>query len=209
MSGLFSRCPLPSKDPRFLHYHDSEWGLPVIDDQRIYEKVCLEGFQAGLSWSTILFRREHLRAAFDDFDPEAIASYKEADVTRLLGAKGMIRNRRKIEAAINNARRVRELRDEAGSLAAFFWQFEPPAEERPQHVTSEWLEQNPISPSSTRLAAALKSRGWQFVGPTGMYALMQALGLVNDHIEACSSRAHVDAARAALKRPTLKRPERC
>ena len=195
------RCALPSDDPRYVRYHDAEWGRPVTDDARIFEKVCLEGFQSGLSWATILYRREAFRDAFDGFDIDVVARYGARDVERLLGDARLVRNRRKIESAIGNARRARALRDEAGSLAAFFWSFEPPPRERPRRLTARWLRANPATPASGRLAAALKARGWTFVGPTTMYALMQALGLVDDHVEGCATRAEVEREREALVRP--------
>lgn len=195
------RCRLPATDALYRRYHDEEWGLPVADDDRLYEKVCLEGFQAGLAWRTILHKREAFREAFAGFDIDAVAHYDARSVDRLMTHAGIVRNRRKIEAAIHNARRARELRDEAGSLGAFFWQFEPGPGERPGAITPDWIECNPATAASTRLAAALKSRGWRFVGPTTMYALMQALGLVNDHLEGCEFRAQVEAARHAFARP--------
>ena len=195
------RCKQPSEDARYVRYHDEEWGRPVTDDTRLYEKVCLEGFQSGLSWATILYRREDFRAAFAGFDIDTVANFDSRDVERLMKDERIVRNRRKIESAINNAKRARQVRDETGSLAAFFWSFEPPPEERPERVTSEWVRANPVTPSSTRLAEALKSRGWSFVGPTTMYALMQALGLVNDHLEGCAVRAAIERERCALTRP--------
>ena len=196
------RCALPSDDARYVRYHDEEWGRPVVDDTRLYEKVCLEGFQSGLSWSTILYKREAFREAFAGFDIDTVANYDSRGLERLMRHEGIVRNRRKIEATIHNAERARALRDEAGSLAAFFWSFEPPPEERPDAVTLDWVRANPMTPASTRLAKALKSRGWRFVGPTTMYALMQALGLVNDHVEGCATRAEVEREREALHRPT-------
>jgi len=191
------RCALPSEDPRYRRYHDTEWGRPVDDDDRLYEKVCLEAFQTGLAWSTILYRREAFRAAFDGFEIDAVARYDAGDVERLLRDEGIVRNRRKIEATIHNARCARTLRDEAGSLAAFFWSFEPDEHERPTAVTQDWVRSNPVTPASARLARALKARGWTFVGPTTMYALMQALGLVNDHLEGCVTREEVERERRA------------
>jgi len=195
------RCALPADDPLYRVYHDEEWGLPVDDDDRLYEKVCLEGFQAGLSWRTILHKRAAFRDAFADFAIEAVADYDARDVERLMRDERIVRNRRKIEATIHNARRARELRDEAGSLAAFFWRHEPDEDERPGRVTLDWLRANPTTPSSTRLAEALKARGWRHVGPTTAYALMQALGFVNDHIEGCAFRDRVERARAGFVRP--------
>lgn len=195
------RCPLPTEDARFLDYHDNEWGRPVSDDRSLYEKVCLEGFQAGLSWSTILYRRPAFRAAFLDFDIDAVANFDAAEIDRLMADTGIIRNRRKISATIHNARRAIALRAEFGSLGRFFWSFEPAATHRPARVTHAWVQQNATTRASIELAKALKQRDWKFVGPTGMYALMQALGLVNDHIEGCCARAEVERARAGFKRP--------
>jgi len=202
VTDLLQRCSLPTQDPRFLAYHDTEWGRPVTSDSRLYEKVCLEGFQAGLSWSTILYRRKAFREAFSDFDIDRVAAYRESDKTRLLANAGVIRNRRKIESAIHNAGRAQRLRDEFGSLAAYFWSFEPDAQDRPAKITAQWLAANPSTPASTALARDLKSRGWTFVGPTTMYALMQACGLVNDHLHHCHAREPVERLRQALRRPT-------
>lgn len=189
------RCAIPSDDPLFLRYHDEEWGHPVADDDRLYEKVCLEGFQSGLSWQTILHKRDAFREAFDGFAIDAVASFDERRVEQLMDDARIVRNRRKIESAIHNARRAQALRREFGSLGRFFWQFEPPASERPPRITAAWLKANPITPASRRLAGALKARQWRFVGPTTAYALMQALGLVNDHIESCDFRERVERAR--------------
>lgn len=200
------RCVLPSDDPRYLRYHDAEWGRPVTDDTRLYEKVCLEGFQSGLSWSTILYRREAFRDAFAGFDIDTVAGFGPGDVERLVRDARLIRNRRKIEATIHNARRARALRDESGSLGAFFWSFEPAPHERPPRVSADWVRANPTTPASVRLAAALKARDWRFVGPTTMYALMQALGLVNDHVEGCAFRDAVERERLELARPAATAP---
>lgn len=193
-------CQLPAGDPLFQQYHDEEWGVPVTSERAIFEKVCLEGFQSGLSWRTILHRRTGFREAFDDFDMHRVAAYKESDIERLMQDERIIRNRRKILSAINNARRALELQQEAGSLASFFWQFEP-IDSRPDRVTLEWLAENPATPESTALARALKSRGWSFVGPTNLYALMQALGIVNDHVHGCPRRRVIRASRQILQRP--------
>jgi DNA-3-methyladenine glycosylase I len=186
------RCDWCAAAPEFFAYHDREWGFPVACDRRLFEKLCLEGFQSGLSWRTILAKRENFRAAFAGFDIDAVAAFGEADVARLLADPGIVRHRGKIEAAINNARRARELIAEAGSLAAFVWSFEAPAA-APQTVST--------SPASVALSKALKQRGWSFVGPTTVYAFMQAMGLVNDHLEDCVIHAEVAAARAAFARP--------
>ncbi|MDQ0315229.1 DNA-3-methyladenine glycosylase I [Amorphus orientalis] len=196
------RCPWHGNQPDYLAYHDQEWGRPVGDDRRLFEKIVLEGFQSGLSWLTILRKRENFRAAFAEFDFETVASFGDADVERLLGDAGIIRHRRKIESAINNARRARELVDAEGSLAAFLWRFEPLAAERPDRLDWESLRTLAQTERSTALSKELKRRGWSFVGPTTLYAFMQAVGLVNDHAEGCCVRAEVEAERQAFRRPT-------
>lgn len=196
------RCFWHGNLPDYLHYHDHEWGRPVADDRRLFEKLCLEGFQSGLSWLTILRKRENFRAGFDGFDFEKVADYGEKDVERLLADAGIVRHQGKIRSAINNARRARELAEEAGSLAAFFWKFEPGPGERPKAMDYATLRANPTTPVSTRISKDLKKRGWTFVGPTTIYAFMQAMGLVNDHIEGCVCRDEVEAERKRFKRPT-------
>jgi DNA-3-methyladenine glycosylase I len=196
-----TRCFWPGVLPEYIHYHDNEWGRPVTDDTRLFEKICLEGFQSGLSWLTILRKRENFREAFDGFDYHKIARYTDKDVERLLGNAGIIRHGGKINSAINNANRAIELVKETGSLAAYFWSFEPSAEERPAVVDYATLIANPTSATSIRLSKDLKKRGWSFVGPTTMYAHMQAMGLVNDHIEGCKCRQEVETIRASFKRP--------
>ena len=183
-------------------YHDTEWGVPVVDDVRLYEKMCLEGFQSGLSWLTILRKRENFRAAFSGFDFEAVACYGEADVERLLGDAGIVRHRGKIEATINNARAALDTIDAHGSLAAFFWSFEPAPADRPAVIDYEALRSMTKTAESTAMSKALRRLGWRFVGPTTCYALMQASGIVNDHLEDCHRRPVIEAARAALVRPT-------
>ena len=201
--GLFiaddgaARCRWCQASPAYQHYHDHEWGFPVGDDRRLFEKLCLEGFQAGLSWLTILNKREAFRAAFANFDAEPIARFKEADVARLLADAGIVRHRGKIESTINNAKRVLELRREFGSLAAYAWRFEPAPGSRPKRVTPAALKALTTSPESIAMSKDLKKRGWSFVGPTTVYAFMQAMGLVNDHLEGC----HVRARAAAAPRP--------
>lgn len=187
--------------PDYRRYHDKEWGRPVADDIRLFEKICLEGFQSGLSWLTILRKRDNFRAAFDGFDFRKIARYDEADVERLLSDAGIVRHRGKIVSTVNNARRAIELAEEFGSLAAFFWSFEPKDDERPDPVTWAAIVANPTTPTSIRLSKDLKKRGWTFVGPTTVYAFCQAMGLVNDHIEGCRCRAEVEDARKAFRRP--------
>ncbi len=176
-------------------YHDNEWGQPVTDDIRLFEKLCLEGFQAGLSWRTILAKREHFRAAFLGFDFDRLTAFGTADVERLMQDAGIVRHRGKIEAVLNNAHRAVELVAEAGSLAAFVWQFEPVACLAPVGGLRSVCEE------SVRLSAALKKRGWKFVGPTTMYAFMQAMGMVNDHFPGCMVRERVEEARQGLVRP--------
>jgi DNA-3-methyladenine glycosylase I len=190
-----SRCRWSGAAPEFLDYHDSEWGFPVDDDRRLFEKLSLEGFQSGLSWRTILAKRENFRAAFHGFDFDRVARFTQRDVDRLLKDEGIVRHRGKIEAVINNARRAKELVKEEGSLAAFLWRYEPDAEQlgKPQTVST--------SSESIALSKELKKRGWQFVGPTTVYAFMQAMGLVNDHGEDCVIRAKVERARKSFTRP--------
>lgn len=196
-----NRCFWHGNLPDYIHYHDHEWGRPVADDRRLFEKICLEGFQSGLSWLTILRKRENFREAFAGFDFGRVAEFTEADVERLLGNTGIVRHRGKIVSTINNARRARELADETGSLAAFFWKFEPAPQERPAVVDLAHLRANPTTAVSTRLSKDLKKRGWSFVGPTTVYAFMQAMGMVNDHIEGCACRAEVEAERIRFRRP--------
>jgi DNA-3-methyladenine glycosylase I len=187
-----SRCRWCAAAPEFLAYHDTEWGFPVDDDRRLFEKLSLEGFQSGLSWRTILAKRENFRAAFHGFDFDRIARFTERDVERLLKDAGIVRHRGKIEAVINNARRARELVKREGSLAAFIWRYAGP-QGKPQSAST--------SAESIALSKALKKQGWQFVGPTTVYAFMQAMGLVNDHAEECVIRSKVERARKSFKRP--------
>ena len=195
-------CFWVSDDPIYIAYHDEEWGRPVADDHRLFEKICLEGFQSGLSWLTILKKRENFRVAFDHFDFSKVANYGEDDVARLLGDAGIVRHQGKIRSTINNAARALELVEEAGSLAAFFWRYIPPAEERPARNTKEALMALAQTPTSKQLSKDLKKRGWSFVGPTTCYAFMQAMGLVNDHEESCFRYAEIEAERAAFQIPT-------
>jgi DNA-3-methyladenine glycosylase I len=195
------RCFWHGNLPDYLHYHDHEWGRPMANDTRLFEKICLEGFQSGLSWLTILRKRENFRDAFDGFEFDRVARFTDEDVERLLGNAGIIRHRGKIVSTINNARRARELADEAGSLAAWFWKFEPGPEERPAVVDLAHLKANPTTAVSVRISKELKKRGWSFVGPTTVYAFMQAMGLVNDHLEGCSCRTEVENERKRFKRP--------
>ncbi|MEZ5864360.1 MAG: DNA-3-methyladenine glycosylase I [Geminicoccaceae bacterium] len=197
-----SRCWWHGSDPLYLAYHDSEWGRPQADDRRLFEKLCLEGFQSGLSWLTILRKRENFRRAFAGFDPAVVARFGEADIQRLLLDAGIVRHRGKIASVINNAARALELQAEAGSLAAFFWRFEPAPGSRPARLDRATLAGLAQTAESKALARALKGRGWSFVGPTTLYAFMQATGMVNDHLEGCCVRAEVEAARAAFTRPS-------
>jgi DNA-3-methyladenine glycosylase I len=183
-----SRCWWCGTDPLYVRYHDDEWGRPVTTDRRLYEKVCLEGFQSGLSWLTILRKRDNFRAAFHDFDIDRVARFTTRDVERLLKNEGIIRHRGKIESTINNAKRARELRDEAGSLSAYFWRWQPDPSSRPRRITRDVLMTMATTPESTALSKDLRKRGWTFVGPTTIYAFMQAVGLVNDHVETCDFR---------------------
>ncbi len=197
-----ARCWWPGADALYLGYHDSEWGRPVADDNRLFEKLCLEGFQAGLSWITILRKRENFRAAFAGFDIEKVAKFGPREIERCLADSGIVRHRGKIESVINNAKRARELVDEAGSLAAFVWRYEPEPKSRPKRIDRASLAGMSTSPESVALSKALRKRGWSFVGPTTVYAFMQAMGLVNDHLEGCGSRAEAEKERRAFVRPT-------
>ena len=194
-------CTWRNAAPEYPRYHDQEWGVPVADDIQLYEKICLEGFQAGMAWITILRKREQFRVAFEGFDFRRVARYDEADIERLMQDAGIVRNRAKIVSAINNARRACELVDETGSLARWVWGFEPAEDERPDVVDMAYWAGNPTSPASVRLSKALKKRGWTYVGPTTMYALMQAMGMVNDHLEGCVCRPRIEQLRRQFKRP--------
>ena len=185
----------------YRRYHDEEWGTPMADDHRLFEKICLEGFQSGLSWLTILRKRENFRAAFAGFDYHKVAAFTEEDVARCLVDPGIVRHRGKIVSTINNARRALELVAEKGSLARYFWGFEPGPEERPARMDLATLRANPTTPVSVRISKDLKKRGWTFVGPTTVYAFMQAMGLVNDHLEGCFCRDRVERLRQEFKRP--------
>ncbi len=176
-------------------YHDQEWGRPVTDDRRLFEKICLESFQAGLSWLTVLRKRKRLRKVFRQFDFEKVARFGEADIQRLLADPGIIRNRKKIESTINNAQRACELVEREGSLTTFLWKYRPPEAERPNRIDYAAVAQLSQTSTSKRLSADLKKLGFSFVGPTTMYALMQATGIVNDHLEGCALRAPVEQLR--------------
>jgi DNA-3-methyladenine glycosylase I len=196
-----ARCWWGASTESYAAYHDSEWGRPTRDDRWIFEKLCLEGFQSGLSWLTILNKRDNFRAAFANFDYDKVARFNSRSVQRLLKDAGIVRHRGKIESTINNAKRARELRDEYGSLAAFAWQFEPPAKSRPKKMTRAALRKLSKTDESLALSKDLKRRGWSFVGPTTMYAFMQAAGIVNDHMDACGARKQCLAARRKFKVP--------
>lgn len=190
------RCAWVAGAPEFVDYHDREWGFPVADDRRLFEKICLEGFQSGLSWRTILAKRENFRTAFAGFEIDSVARFGPGDVERLLNDAGIVRHRGKIEATINNAHRAVDLAAEFGSLARYFWAHEPDPGEipEPQSMTT--------TPTSVALSKDLKRRGWAFVGPTTVFAFMQAMGLVNEHVVGCVTRTDVEQARAAFTPPT-------
>ncbi|TAJ22294.1 MAG: DNA-3-methyladenine glycosylase I [Nitrospirae bacterium] len=190
-----SRCRWCGAAPEFLDYHDTEWGFPIRDDHRLFEKLSLEGFQSGLSWRTILAKRENFRTAFHDFDFDRIARFTQRDLARLLKDNGIVRHRGKIEAVINNARRARELVKREGSLAAFIWRYEPDMKQLAEPQTAS------TSAESLALSKDLKKQGWKFVGPITVYAFMQAMGLINDHVADCVIRANVECARKNFKRP--------
>ena len=196
------RCFWGASPPEYAAYHDREWGFPVDDDRRLFEKLVLEGFQSGLSWLTILRKRDNFRKAFANFDFERVARFGERDVERLLGDAGIVRHRGKIEAAINNAGRAVELVEAEGSLAQYVWSFEPEPTSRPKRLTWDVLTQMAETDESRALAKDLKRRGWRFVGPTTVYAFMQAMGLVNDHLDGCDVRAAAADARRAFTSPS-------
>jgi DNA-3-methyladenine glycosylase I len=195
------RCWWCAGHDDYIDYHDREWGFPVIDDQRLFEKLSLEGFQSGLSWLTILRKRENFRAAFDGFDFRKIARYGERHVTRLLADAGIVRHRGKIEATIGNAAKALETVEEFGSLAAYVWRFEPPDKSRPKTLTEAQARALTPAPEAAALSKDLRRRGWRFVGPTTVYAFMQAMGMVNDHVGTCPTWRRVEQSRAELVRP--------
>ena len=194
------RCFWCDGSDLYRHYHDTEWGFPVQDDTRLFEKICLEGFQSGLSWITILRKREHFRTGFAGFDIPTVARFGDKDIERLVADAGIVRHRGKIEAAINNARCAEKLLASEKSLSDYFWRFEPEAVSRPERITRETLSAMTQSAESVALSKDLKKRGWKFVGPTTMYAFMQAMGLVNDHQEGCHVREAALKARQKLQR---------
>ena len=195
------RCWWCGEAEDYRRYHDEEWGFPVDDDHRLFEKLCLEGFQSGLSWLTILRKRDDFRRVFAGFDFRAIARWRKSRVETLLRDASIVRHRGKIEATLNNAKRAVAVADEYGSLAAYVWRWEPPRNSRPKRMTKAALMQLGKTPESIAMAKDLKRRGFQFFGPTTAYAFMQAMGLVNDHLEGCSTRARVAAARERFVPP--------
>ncbi len=200
--GRIVRCWWGASHADYADYHDNEWGVPVDDDHRLFEKLCLEGFQSGLSWLTILRKRENFRNAFADFDFEKVARFNKRSVERLLKDAGIVRHRGKIESTINNAKRAKEMVRDEGSLAAFFWRYEPAKKNRPKKLDKATLYALSKTDESIALSKELKKRGWSFVGPTTAYAFMQAMGMVNDHLAGCSSRKNVEQARKAFVRPS-------
>ena len=190
------RCSWPGRHVDYTAYHDYEWGYPVDDDRSLFEKICLEGFQAGLSWLTILRKRDHLRKAFADFDPAIVIRFERREIEKLLEDSTIIRHQGKIESTINNAARCLELMEEFGSLATYIWSWEPSQTTR---VSSDSLPT--FTPTSAALSRDLKARGWSFVGPTTIYAFMQAVGLVNDHLSGCFAHPKVEVSRKNLIRP--------
>lgn len=196
-----TRCWWHGNDPEYLRYHDEEWGYPVSDDIHLFEKICLEGFQAGLSWLTILRKRDNFRAAFDNFDFKKVSRYSDKKIEKLLKDAGIVRHRGKIESTINNAKKVQEIIQEFGSLAAYFWQFEPDPKNRPKKCDYKTLSALTKTPESIAMSKDLKKRGWSFVGPTTCYAFMQSMGMVNDHLEGCYCREKSEKLRRKFKRP--------
>jgi DNA-3-methyladenine glycosylase I len=200
------RCFWCAGDPLYRVYHDREWGFPSADDQHLFEKIALEGFQAGLSWLTILRKRENFRSAFHGFELERVAGMDERDVARLLHDAGIVRHRGKIEAALHNARQCLCLAERHGSLARFVWDFEPSPRERPRRLTRGAVVKLTETPTSHALSKALRAEGFRFVGPTTMYAFMQSVGLVNDHIEGCAARERALEQRARFRAPRASAP---
>ena len=200
------RCWWCLGDETYLRYHDAEWGRPSADDRQLFEKLVLEGFQSGLSWLIILRKRDNFRKAFKDFDPEIVARFNSRSVERLLRDAGIVRHRGKIESTINNARRYLDLRDEFGSLATYAWSYEP--DDRGRHASLDWptLVELGAAPEAVAMSKDLRRRGWTFVGPTTAYSFMEACGLVNDHVTACSVREEADAERKRFARPEVMHP---
>lgn len=195
------RCWWSGQDELYQRYHDAEWGRPVTEDRRLFEKICLEGFQSGLSWITILRKRENFRKAFDNFDVRKIVQYTDQDIERLMADAGIVRHRGKIISTINNAKRAIELQKEFGTLAAYFWQWEPQPDQRPADFAFSTLKTIGKTEQSLALSKDLKKRGWSFVGPTTVYAFMQAMGMVNDHVEGCHCRKDIEKTRKTFVRP--------
>lgn len=195
------RCLWCVSAPEYVRYHDEEWGFSTADDVRLFEKICLEGFQSGLSWLTILRKREAFRRAFAGFDREKVARFGPSDVQRLLADAGIVRHRGKIESTINNARRACDVADELGSLAAYVWRFEPEPATRPARITWDTVRAMPTTPASIALSKDLRKRGFTFVGPTTMYAFMQAVGIVDDHLDRCAIRPEAERTRCEFERP--------
>lgn len=198
-----TRCAWCGEDTEYQRYHDTEWGVPIVNDQILFQKICLEGFQAGLSWLTVLRKRDNFMKEFDKFDFKKVSQYGDKDISRCLVNPGIIRHRGKIESTINNAKKAIELVNEFGSLASFFWSFEPGMKNRPEKLTYAVASQITMSTESIALSKALKKRGWTFVGPTICYSFMQAMGIVNDHVLGCSKRDDIETLRDVLIRPNL------
>ena len=195
------RCWWHGNDPEYLKYHDEEWGPPVKDDRRLFEKISLEGFQAGLSWLTILRKRNHFRQAFDNFEYQKIAVYGDDKIAALMLDAGIVRHRGKIEAVINNAQQMTDILKEFDSFSAYIWQFETPEKERPPLCDFQTLKEITMNAQSIALSKDLKKRGWKFVGSTTCYAFMQSMGMVNDHVVGCASRRNIEHLRMNFKRP--------
>ena len=198
-----TRCAWCGEDTEYQRYHDTEWGVPIVNDQILFQKICLEGFQAGLSWLTVLRKRDNFMKSFDNFDFKKVSQYGDKDISRCLVNPGIIRHRGKIKSTINNAKKAIELVNEFGSLASFFWSFEPGIKNRPEKLTYAVASQITMSTESIALSKALKKRGWTFVGPTICYSFMQAMGIVNDHVLGCSRRDDIETLRDVLIRPNL------
>ena len=198
-----TRCAWCGEDTEYQRYHDTEWGVPIVNDQILFQKICLEGFQAGLSWLIVLRKRDNFMKEFDNFDFKKVAQYGDKDISRCLVNPGIIRHRGKIKSTINNAKKAIELVNEFGSLASFFWSFEPSIKNRPEKLTYAVASQITMSTESIALSKALKKRGWTFVGPTICYSFMQAMGIVNDHVLGCSKRDDIETLRDVLIRPNL------
>jgi DNA-3-methyladenine glycosylase I len=200
-----ARCWWCGADPTYRAYHDTEWGRPVNQDRRLFEKLCLEGFQAGLSWLTILRKRDNFRRAFAEFDIEVVGRFSPKEIDRLMTDVGIVRNRAKIEATVNNARRCAELADEFGSLAGYAWRYEPEPGTRPEILDHATLTQITHSVEAKAMSKDLRRRGWAFVGPTTVYSFMQAMGMVNDHVDGCDVGLIVADKRHRFRRPKPRR----